>query len=607
MFGYGKFNAGVLVEPKATLRFDPADEAKLAEFRNAIWPTIERMNEFAPQHSRLFKEMILVTSPGKPFTYTAKNTTRRQAILNEYAGEIAKIYDVVSETAQSGIPPPTSWNIGPTTSFVRAVVTSVLTHAVKDEDDLFQYGCDSLQATWIRNSILHTLKDAAGLDSRIIANNFVYEHPTINRLSTFVFSLALGGMIPKPLDDDAKKVAMNDLVETFSKDFPVSSSRSTESKTAHSEKVVLLTGGTGSLGSYVLSILVNDSAVKHIYVLNRSHKGQDSTTRLKNSFKERGLDTGNIAADKTTILEVDLSDETTLGLEDVDFKTIKDEVTHIVDIAWRVDFNLSISSFRTNLKGVRNLIDLAIRQGAHYTFASTIAVCRNSLESGTREELMPADTSLGSGYSESKWVAEQIIARATSSAGLRASIIRVGQLSGGANGSWTTKEWLPSLVHASAKLKCIPEDDRVVSWIPLDVAGKVFVDLLDAPSGGSRETPAIFHLVHPNPVPWTSLARSFGQKLGISLVSYTEWLRLLEKSSTSPPFESLNAITLLDFYKNVSKKADRKDCEAFGMPILDVTRAVEASGVLGDERLAQLGEKDVSRWLEYWRSVGAVL
>ncbi|KAL0572747.1 hypothetical protein V5O48_009211, partial [Marasmius crinis-equi] len=225
---------------------------------------------------------------------------------------------------------------------------------------------------------------------------------------------------------------------------------------------------------------------------------------------------------------------------------------------------------------------------------------------GAHEELMPSDASLGNGYSESKWVAEQIIARAASSAGLRASIIRVGQLSGGPNGSWTTKEWLPSLVHASALMKCIPYDDRVVSWIPLDVAGKVVVDLLDAPRDSSQ-TPTIFHLVHPNPVPWTSLARSFSQKLGLSLVSYTEWLRLLEESSTGPAFESLNAVTLLDFYKNAGKKADQKDCEAFGMPILDVARAVKASGVLGDERLTQLGEKDVSQWLEYWESVGLVL
>ena len=37
MFGRGKFNAGVLVDPKPQYRFDPADTEKLSQFRNLIW------------------------------------------------------------------------------------------------------------------------------------------------------------------------------------------------------------------------------------------------------------------------------------------------------------------------------------------------------------------------------------------------------------------------------------------------------------------------------------------------------------------------------------------------------------------------------------------
>lgn len=58
MFGRGRFQAGIIVEPQEELKFDAdEDEGKLAEFRNKIWPTVEKMNEFAPQHSRLFKEV----------------------------------------------------------------------------------------------------------------------------------------------------------------------------------------------------------------------------------------------------------------------------------------------------------------------------------------------------------------------------------------------------------------------------------------------------------------------------------------------------------------------------------------------------------------------
>lgn len=37
MFGRGRFQAGVLVDPKPNFKFDPSDEIKLAAFRNTIW------------------------------------------------------------------------------------------------------------------------------------------------------------------------------------------------------------------------------------------------------------------------------------------------------------------------------------------------------------------------------------------------------------------------------------------------------------------------------------------------------------------------------------------------------------------------------------------
>ena len=74
MFGNSRFQNGVLVDTKQEYEFDPRDEEKLAEFRNKIWcadrfrrcsilysscvrPSVEKLNAFAPAHSRLFKEV----------------------------------------------------------------------------------------------------------------------------------------------------------------------------------------------------------------------------------------------------------------------------------------------------------------------------------------------------------------------------------------------------------------------------------------------------------------------------------------------------------------------------------------------------------------------
>ncbi|KIJ41934.1 hypothetical protein M422DRAFT_780151 [Sphaerobolus stellatus SS14] len=93
MFGRGRFQAGIIVDPKPTFKLGPADQAKLAEYRNKIWPTVQKMNAYAPQYSRLFKE------PSKPFQYTAKTTARRQPIINEYNKEIEALFTTIEATA----------------------------------------------------------------------------------------------------------------------------------------------------------------------------------------------------------------------------------------------------------------------------------------------------------------------------------------------------------------------------------------------------------------------------------------------------------------------------------------------------------------------------
>ena len=121
---------------------------------------MERLNTFAPQHSRLFKEartsarihdimltkktlqMIIVASPSKPFMYTAKMTARRQAILKDYDDEINALYDVVEQTSQVDIPIPAEWTPSHSLDYIRHVVQKVMTQNVADEVDIFQHGCD---------------------------------------------------------------------------------------------------------------------------------------------------------------------------------------------------------------------------------------------------------------------------------------------------------------------------------------------------------------------------------------------------------------------------------------------------------------------------------
>jgi hypothetical protein len=102
--------------------------------------------------------MILVTSPAKPFSFTAKGTMRRQAIVKDYEPEIEALYKSIEESSQGEITAPTEWSTESTLEFMRKTVQTVLNNSVKDDDDFFQYGCD-------RSVSIHTaiLSDAESL------------------------------------------------------------------------------------------------------------------------------------------------------------------------------------------------------------------------------------------------------------------------------------------------------------------------------------------------------------------------------------------------------------------------------------------------------------
>lgn len=86
--------------------------------------------------------MILVSYPSKPFTYTAKNTVRRQAVIADYEAEIERLYAAVQETTQPHISMPETWTRPNTLMFVRIIVTEVLKREISDDQDLFESGCD---------------------------------------------------------------------------------------------------------------------------------------------------------------------------------------------------------------------------------------------------------------------------------------------------------------------------------------------------------------------------------------------------------------------------------------------------------------------------------
>ncbi|OCH88269.1 hypothetical protein OBBRIDRAFT_836723 [Obba rivulosa] len=245
MFGRGRFQYGVLVHPKEP--FDPSDKRKLIELRNKIWkclvpPSFEKMNEFAPQHSRGFKRMIVVTCPSKPMEFTVKGTSRRQVCIKAYSEEIDAVYAAVENSSQTDLAAPSQWTRGSAANFLKSVVDKILPNSLRDDDDLFQ-----MVATVYK---LHSVCNSGSTSVTQIPQNFVYANRTVLDLSDFVWSLfSEKGSVDAEAQVAAKVEAMHAMVDRYGSNFGTRAQPSADTNdfNGHKAETVLVTGTTGCL------------------------------------------------------------------------------------------------------------------------------------------------------------------------------------------------------------------------------------------------------------------------------------------------------------------------------------------------------------------------
>jgi len=279
---------------------------------------------------------------------------------------------------------------------------------------------------------------------------------------------------------------------------------------------------------------------------------------------------------------------------------------------------LTLASFEGNVRGTRNLIDMA-RSSPHaasirFLFMSSVSSAQSwdkSKGSYPEETLLDASIAAGSGYGEGKYVTERILAQS----GLQATSLRIGQVSGGLpNGAWATSDWVPILVKSSIELGALPSAPGFVSWIQMEAVAQAILDV-----GFTRKSPpGALNIVHPQPIPWVSMISSISSALSaelnteaLPLIPFKEWVaRLEEKSKTAKDddLKKIPAVKLLDFFRGIAMNnedfAKAKDgvFESGGLAIFQTEKAQEISRTM--RSLRQVGNEDAKQWVGYWNRVG---
>ena len=163
----------------------------------------------------------------------------------------------------------------------------------------------SLQATYIRNSILRALRETRPDAAKLVSPSFVYERPTIEHMATFLSKIVADPHFTQGVDLTTRGKELQALVDKYTEGFP---SRLTHDGSAYPVfrgDVYMLTGTTGSLGSNMLAQLLEAPGVTRVYAFNRPSKAATLPARQLSAFK--GMSVDLLSCEKLVYVEGDLS------------------------------------------------------------------------------------------------------------------------------------------------------------------------------------------------------------------------------------------------------------------------------------------------------------
>ncbi|KAF7861579.1 hypothetical protein EAF04_008141 [Stromatinia cepivora] len=364
VYGTKKFQSSLLIEP---VNPEKSRESPL----DAIWPMIKTANTNCPAHARIMsKDFVTFTKRDKPIPRAGKGTMQRKQAEKLYETELNDLYETKtarhsangdSTNGNSCAPHEASSDLQGT--ILQAVSSLPGFENFSSSDDFFEQGLDSLGVISLARA-LNSAFESQSPPRKSLPESMIYANPSPEKLAR-----ALSGAAK---DENGNYDEMKEEYERFVFDLPIVVRPSIPAK---GPKVFLLTGSTGSLGSYILSTLLEEDNSCKIYCLNR---GEDSEERQRRSNSSKGLSTDFEHVEFISMATGPA--EPWLGMKIAQYKKLLNEVTHIIHNAWHVDFNVSLSQLgATHIRRVRQLIDFSAhsKHGCSIHFISSISTIGN--------------------------------------------------------------------------------------------------------------------------------------------------------------------------------------------------------------------------------------
>lgn len=321
--GQARFEPAALIELKAS----PREEAK-KDLLDSFTPYLIKVNETAPAYAKLQRDHIVFIKPDKPMIMADKGTVKRAATSKAYAEEIDQIYADADDASLPTVKLDAMDQNALTKGLQQMLAETIGLEAIAPEQDIFAVGADSLQVMNLVRQLRSSFTVQHGeevVPPHLISPKIVYSNPTAAKLANALHQLTghSAEMSGKLEEQRIKK--MEEMLAKYSEDLPIASANGVAVGKPDGKLTVVLTGSTGSLGSYLLDALLVSDRVSKIICINR---GAHSEDKQKKSNASRGL-IAEWGRDKVQFLTTDLG-KPRLGLNADDYDLLVKEASFII-------------------------------------------------------------------------------------------------------------------------------------------------------------------------------------------------------------------------------------------------------------------------------------
>jgi amino acid adenylation domain-containing protein len=344
-------------------------------------------------------------------------------------------------------------------------------------DNFFELGGTSLVVTRV---IIEA--DKAGLH---VAYGDVFANPTPRQLA----SLITGEVVSDGPDEvaDYDYTAINNLLQRNTLENFLKGERQALGN-------VLLTGATGYLGIHILRELI-DSDAKHIYCLVRGKSQEAAESRLRTLLYYYFADAfKHLFGQRLHVILGDVTSDFGEGLQ-------VDTVFNCAAIVKHFSEGTEIED--VNIGGAKRCVDYCLKTGAqlvHVSTASTRGLWAGTIKDEVfTEQRFYMGQFLGNKYIYSKFMAERLILDAVALHGLRAKIMRVGNLAarstdGEFQANFSTNSFM-GRIKVYNMLGCCPYAmrNKQVEFSPINEVSKAIVLLATTPIANTVFHPYNIH------------------------------------------------------------------------------------------------------------------